>query len=63
MEEDKNNVNKKTQEHLSGRIGAPSGGVKPVKHGTPRCAGNKSFRRHNDLRFMITERRRELRKR
>jgi hypothetical protein len=48
-------------EHLSDRIDAPAyGTVKPDKIRIPKSAGNKSFRRHNNLRFMITERRREL---
>ena len=64
MEEEKNCIGKAHQEHLSREIDAPADGIiKPNKIRIPKSAGNKAFRRHNNLKFMITERRRELGKR
>jgi hypothetical protein len=63
MEEEKNCIGKALQEHLSNEIDAPVTKIEPGRKRTPKIAGNKSFRRHNNLRFMITERRRELGKR
>jgi hypothetical protein len=60
MEESENKLSNNVREHLSGRIDAPDKELRQIRNRTPKSAGNKSFRRHNRIRFMITERRREL---
>jgi hypothetical protein len=60
MEKIKKLMSKKFQEHLSLQLDAPDKESKPARNRTPKSAGNRSFRRHNNLRFMITKRWREL---
>ena len=62
MEEKEKKIRSESGGQLSNRIVALVDTAKKAMHGVPKSAGNKSFRKHNNLRFMITERRRELRK-